>query len=153
MKTATLEVFRNKPSQSFCSLARRAIATTLVAAFTICSTASAVGAPFSPQTGTEKAPTLKERVLAMPPHAMVQVKLRSKEKIKGRLGEVTNEGFVIQTATGDKIDNHKVSFSGVKSIKVTEGGKGGRVAGYVAAGVIVAVAAFVVLVVLVGPGE
>jgi hypothetical protein len=152
MKTARLEAFRNTSSQSIRSLARRAIATTLVAAFTICSTASAAGAPFSPQSDTEKAPTLKERVLAFPPHAMVQVKLRSKEKIRGRLGEITDEGFVVQTATGGKIDSQKISFNDVKSIKVTEGGKGGKVAAYIAAG---AVGAAVILVILVlhGPGE
>jgi len=138
MKTSRLEVFRNMPSQSFCSLARRAIATALVAAF-IGSTASAAGAPFSPQTGTEKAPTLKERVLAIPPNAMVQVKLRSKEKIKGRLGEVTNEGFVVQAATGDKIENQKISFNDVKSIKAIAGGKGARVASYIIIGAGVAV--------------
>jgi len=141
MKTARLEVFRNTPSKSIHSLTRRAIATMLVAAFTIGSTALAVGAPFSPQTGTEKAPTLKERVLAIPPHAMVQVKLRRKEKIKGRLGEVTNEGFVVQTATGDKIDNQKVSFGEVKSIKaIGGGGKKSRVALYVVTGVAVTLA-------------
>jgi len=71
---------------------------------------------------------------------MVQVKLRSKEKIKGRLGEITNEGFVIQTATGDKIENQTISFNDVKSIKVTGGGgKGARVATYIIVGAAVAV--------------
>jgi len=146
MKTARLEVFRNTPSKSIHSLTRRAIATMLVAAFTICSTASAAGAPSSPQTGTAKAPTMKERVLAIAPNTMVQVKLRSKQKISGRLGEVTNEGFLIQTATGDKIENQKISFNDVKSIKaVTERGKG-RVSGYiVGAAVGVGVAIFLIL--------
>jgi hypothetical protein len=135
MKTVTLEMFRNTRSRPAYSFTRRAIAATLVAAFTICSTASAAGARVSPQAGMEKAPTLRERVLAIPPHAMVQVKLRSKEKIKGRLGEITNEGFIIQTATADRIDNQKISFDNVKSIKVNEeGGKKGRVAAYIIVG-------------------
>jgi len=77
---------------------------------------------------------------------MVQVKLRSKQKISGRLGEVTNEGFVVQTAAGDKIENQKISFNDVKSIKVTEGGgKGARVASYIIVGVVVGFVAFVVI--------
>jgi len=62
------------------------------------------------------------------------------------LGEVTNEGFVVQTAIGDKIDNQKVSFNDVKSIKVTEGGgKGATVASYIIVGAVVGVAAFIAI--------
>jgi hypothetical protein len=146
MKIEKLEMFRNTQPQALCSLARKAIATTLVAAFTICSVASAAGTPVSPQAGTEKTPTLRERVLAIPPHAMVQVKLHNKEKIKGRLGEVTNEGFDIQTATGDKIDNQKISFDDVKSIKeIDEGKRGHRLATNIVVGAAVGVLALIVI--------
>ena len=109
------------------SLARRAIATALVAVFTTCSAAAAASAPPSPQTGPEKAPTVRERVLAMPPHTMVQVKLHNKN-IRGRLSVVTRKGFVIQIAAGDKTANEKVFFEDVESIKAIEGnGKGDSV--------------------------
>ena len=124
MNIAMLKMFRCRPSQSMGSLARRAIATALVAVFTTCSAAAAAGAPPSPQAGPEKDPTVRERVLAMPPHTMVQVNLHNK-KIRGRLSVVTRKGFVIQIAAGDKTENEKISFDDVESIKAIEGnGKG-----------------------------
>ena len=125
MNTAMLKMFRRRASQSVCSLARRAIASALVAAFTTCSAVGAAGAPPSPQTGPEKDPTVRERVLAMPPHTMVQVNLHNNKKIRGRLSVVTRKGFVIQIAAGDKTGNQKISFDDIESIKAIEGnGKG-----------------------------
>jgi hypothetical protein len=131
MNLAMLKMFRCRPSQSMCSLARRAIATALVAVFTTCSAGAGAGAPPSPQAGPEKAPTVRERILAMPPHTMVQVKLHNK-KIRGRLSVVTRNGFVIQFAAGDKTENEKISFDDVESIKATEGsGQGTTVSAHI----------------------
>ncbi len=129
MSSAMLQMYRRRPSQSVCSLARRAIATAWVAVFTVCSAAAAAGAPPSPQAGPEKAPTVRERVLAMPPHTMVQVKLHNK-KIRGRVSVVTRKGFVIQFAAGDKTENEKISFDDVESIQVIEG-KGTAVSAHI----------------------
>ena len=131
MNRAMLKMFRCRPSQSMRSLARKAIATAWVAVFTTCSAAAAAGAPPSPQAGPEKAPTVRERVLAMPPHTMVQVKLHNK-KIRGRLSVVTRKGFVIQFAAGDKTENEKISFDDVESIQAIEGhGKGTAVSAHI----------------------
>ena len=131
MNLAMLETFRCRPSQSICSLARRALATALVAVFTTCSAAAAAGAPPSAQAGPEKEPTVRDRVLAMPPHTMVQVNLHNK-KIRGRLRVVTRKGFVIQIAASGKTENEKISFDDVESIKAIEGnGKGSSVSVHV----------------------
>jgi hypothetical protein len=119
MNLAMLKMFRCRPSRSMCSLARRAIATILVAVFTSCS-AAAAGAPPAPQTGPEKSPTVRERILAMPPHTMVQVKLHNKN-IRGRLSVVTRKGFVIQVTAGGKTENEKISFDDVESVNTVEG--------------------------------
>ncbi len=107
-------------SQSTYSLARRAIATTFVAVLATWLNTTAAGVPPVPQAGPEKAPTVRERIQAMPPHTMVQVKLHNK-KIRGRLSLVTRKGFVIQFAAGDKTENEKISFDDVESIQAIEG--------------------------------
>ncbi len=148
MKIMMFEMFRTTPQQSLRSLARRAISTALVGVFTTCSIASAAGARLSPQTGPDKASTLKEQVQAIPPNTLVQVKLRSKKKINGRLGEITDQGFAIQTVGPDKSENEKISFDDVKSIKSIQGrDKASKVAAYIVVG---AAAGVVLSLILVG---
>ncbi|MBZ5565929.1 MAG: hypothetical protein LAP13_26350 [Acidobacteriia bacterium] len=65
--------------------------------------------------------TLKEKVLAIPAGTLVEVKLITKEKLRGRIGELTNEGFSLQVARGNTIEAHQISFSQVKSVKTVEG--------------------------------
>jgi hypothetical protein len=88
-----------------------------------------------PRAQTTQHPTLKERILQIRPGTMIEVRLRNKRKIRGRLGEVTDEGFALTTAQGNKIDTQKVAFTEVKSLKKAEGGKGERIALFVLAGV------------------
>ena len=71
-------------------------------------------------------PTLK--VLEIPPGSRVQVRLKNKEKLRGRLGEVSNEGFVLQYARGNQIEERIIGFDEVKSIKVKKGGRAWTVA-------------------------
>ena len=86
------------------------------------------------QSTTTPKPTLKERVLAIPAGSMVEVRLNSKEKFRGRLGEVSNEGFIVKCAQGNQIDERKVAYDDVKSIKSVEGSPAGRTAVYILAG-------------------
>jgi hypothetical protein len=50
---------------------------------------------------------------------MIEVRLIDKQKLRGRLGEVTSEGFSLQTAQGNKIETKTIAFSDVKSFKRT----------------------------------
>jgi len=127
MNTAMLKMFRSRPAKSGRFLARKAIATALVAVITFCSAAAAEDAPPGPQNDSERAPTVRERIMAMPPHTMVQVKLHNK-KIRGRLRLVTRKGFVIQVSTEGRADNEKIAFDDVESVRAIEGnGKGASV--------------------------
>ena len=47
---------------------------------------------------SEAKPSLKERILEVPPKTMIEVRLLNKQKLRGRLGEVTDEGFSLQIA-------------------------------------------------------
>ena len=45
------------------------------------------------------------------------VRLKNKEKLRGRLGELSNEGFILKYTKGNEIKERKVSFDELKSIK------------------------------------
>ena len=98
---------------------RKAVAVALATLFLAPTVLSAAGGePGRPRPElTNKESTLRERVLKIPAGAIVVVRLRNKEKVKGRMGEVTNEAFTVQTATGNEIEKRTVSFDEVKSIK------------------------------------
>jgi len=94
-------------------------------------------ASVQPQQTNAQQPTLKETLLSIPPQSYVEVRLLDKSKLRGRLGEVTDEGFALQVAQGNKIQNVKVSFDQVKSIKSLEkkGTSAGKVIAYSLAGI------------------
>ena len=59
----------------------------------------------------------KTRVLAIPIGSLVDVRLNDNKKIRGRMGEVSDEGFVIQAAQGGKVETRKIAFTDMKSLK------------------------------------
>ena len=85
----------------------------------------AAGALPTNQAGAHQKPTPKERMLQVPTGSVIEVKLPNKEKIRGRPGELADEGFSLTTAQGDKIATRKISFSELKSFKRAGGGKTG----------------------------
>ncbi|PYT23592.1 MAG: hypothetical protein DMG57_31555 [Acidobacteria bacterium] len=88
-------------------------------------------------------------MLAIPAGSMVEVRLTSKQKFRGRLGEVSNEGFIVKYAQGNQIGERKVAYDDVKSIKSVEGSRTGRTAVYLLTGTgIVFVVLFVLSAVL-----
>ncbi len=93
------------------------------------------GAAPTGQTGPEPKPTIKQRILEIPPGSTIEVRLLNKQKIRGRLGEVTDEGFSLTTAQGEKISTQKIAFNELKSVKKVEGGKAGHVLLYALAGI------------------
>jgi hypothetical protein len=97
------------------------------------------------QAPTSQKPTLKEQVLEIPAGSMIEVRLKVKEKLRGRLGEVSNEAFTVKLAKGNKIEDRKVAFDDVKSIKSVGGSKGGRTALYILAGVGVGLVVLIVV--------
>lgn len=99
-----------------------------------------------PQEANSQKPTLKEKIVSLPAQSFVEVKLLDKSKLRGRLGEISNDAFALQVAQGDKIQSMSVSFDQVKSLKVveTQGSKAGRGLLYALAGI---GALFVVLVI------
>ena len=89
------------------------------------SRAQAAQSAASPQEAESENATLKEQALKLPPQSFVEVRLRSKEKVRGWLAGVSDAGVALQIARGDKLETREVGFSDVKSIKVqsTKGSK------------------------------
>ncbi len=106
--------------------------------------AMATSAGIPPQA--TKKPTLHEKVLEIPPGSRVQVRLKSKEKLRGRLGEVSDEGFVVQYAKGNQIEERTIGFDEVKSLKVKKGGTSTAV--WVLAGVVAGIGALFLIVIV-----
>jgi hypothetical protein len=96
----------------------------------------------------EAKPIFKERILEIPPGSMIEVRLVTKEKVRGRLGEVSNEGFSLQTAKGNNIETRKIAFEDLKSIKKVEGAKAAKTAGYVTLGVLAGLGAVLLIIII-----
>jgi hypothetical protein len=96
---------------------------------------------------TSEVPSLKEQALRIPPQSFVEVRLQSKEKVRGWLAGVTDAGLTLRVAKGDRVATLELGFSEVKSIKVTDskGSKAGKVALGVLAGFGALVLVFVVV--------
>lgn len=73
-----------------------------------------------PQVSSPEIARTKERILQIPAQSYVEVRLRDERKLRGQLGEVTDQGFALQIAQADRIQTVKLSFDDVKSVKVPE---------------------------------
>lgn len=86
-------------------------------------TASLTDAPSA--AADESTSKLKEKILSVPTGTMIEVKLLNKEKVRGRLGKVDDQGFSLTTSEQGKIVTRTLAFNEVSSVKQVEGGKGG----------------------------
>jgi hypothetical protein len=99
-------------------------------------------------TAQEKAPTIQEQLVSMQAGSVVEVKTKTKMKVKGRLGALTADSFEVQSATGAKIERQSFRFDEVKSVKQVAQGSRTHMGAWIALGVVagigVAVAALVI---------
>jgi hypothetical protein len=100
------------------------------------SESTAIAAPSSGSEPAEQAPNIKERLLEVPPGTMIQVRLLNKKKIRGKLGEIDNEGFNLRTVEGGKIVTQRIAFAELKSFKQVSSAtsKAGHTVLYILAG-------------------
>jgi hypothetical protein len=77
---------------------------------------AAQATPTSNASASQK-PALKEQVIQIPSGAQVEVRLLNKERIRGRLGDISDEGITVLIAQENRIETRQVAFSDVKSIK------------------------------------
>jgi hypothetical protein len=82
-------------------------------------------------------PTLKEQVVLIPLGSVVEVTLTSKQKLRGRIGSVSDAGFDFQYVQNDQTISRTLNYSEVRSVKVK--GKGMSTAAKVTIGVLAGV--------------
>ena len=130
MINAARNLFQCRPLHFMRRAPCSAMATTLTAIFAFCLAGTATASP-SPQNDREQTPTVRERVMAMPPHTLVQVRVHNKS-LRGRVRIATRKGFVLQFTADGKDRNQKFSYDDVQSIDaVDENGKGNKVSVHV----------------------
>lgn len=89
----------------------------------------------SGEASAEQTARLKQKLLEVPTGTMIEVRLLNKLKIRGRLGQVDDQGFSLTTAQNGKIVTQRLVFNEMNSLKKVEGGKGGHIALWMLAGV------------------
>ena len=100
-------------------MTQRQLALVSIALLLSCSLADA--SPPQVQSAVE-ATDLRERLILIPAGSIIEVKLINKQKIRGRLGPVSDTGFEVQHAGNNQIVTEAFAFDTVSSVKVT--GKG-----------------------------
>jgi len=82
------------------------------------STSDAAGLAQAPAS---QGPTIREQALLIPAGAAVEVRLTNKERLKGRIGYVSQDGVALKYTIAEQIQERQIAFSEIKSIKVLVG--------------------------------
>ena len=80
---------------------------------------------------------LKERLTLIPTGSIIEVKLINKQKIRGRLGAVSDSAFEVQHTRSEQVVTEALRFDAVRSVKVTA--KGMHFAAKVVVGTLIAI--------------
>lgn len=72
---------------------------------------------FSAQTRGTPKPTLQQQLILLDAGSAVEVQLKNREKIRGRLGAVRDTGFDIQYVVKDQTVSRTLSYDEVKKAK------------------------------------
>lgn len=124
------------------------VATAILGATTLDARENGASAVPSGKASAEQTSTVKERLLEVPPGSMIEVRLLNKKKIRGKLGQINNEGFNLTAVEQGKIVTRKIAFSEMKSFKQVESAK--TKAGHTLLYVLAGVGALVVILVIWG---
>ena len=98
-------------------------------------------------------PALKQKVLDIPVGEFVEIRTMDKLKIRGRIGAATNDAVAIETICNGKPETVEVEFANMKSIHAAspvERSTGEKIASRTGQGVVAALAAVGVVVLVVG---
>ena len=60
---------------------------------------------------------IKERLLDVSPGTMIEVRLLNNQKVRGKLGQMNDEGFTLTAVEQGKIVTQTIAFNEVKSFK------------------------------------
>jgi hypothetical protein len=77
---------------------------------------------------------LKQKIVEWGTNKNVAVKLKSGDKLEGRIAEIKDDLFVVQFVDIDQVTSRDLRYSDVDKISAKDGGKAGKIAGYTALG-------------------
>jgi hypothetical protein len=66
--------------------------------------------------------SLKAQLIEIPTGSIVQVKLQNKQRMRGKIGAVTDAGFELQTLREGRIATETLAFPQVKSVRLQGNG-------------------------------
>jgi hypothetical protein len=78
---------------------------------------SALDAADVAQAPASQTLAIKERALKVPAGSVVEVRLTNKEELKGRIGDISDDGIVLKYTKAGQIEERKIAFSEVRSLK------------------------------------
>ena len=90
-------------------------------------------------SATSQERTVQQQVVEIPTGNLVEVRLTDKSRIRGRIGKISEEGFLLTAAKGNQVEEQKLAFSDVTSIKTIEKKDGGKKGLYILLGAAIAV--------------
>ena len=96
-------------------------------------------------TETSQKRTVQQQVVEIPTGKAVEVRLTDKSKIRGRIGQVSAEGFLLTAARGSQVGEQKLVFSDVTSVKAIEKEGSGGKSGYLVVGILAGVGALALI--------
>lgn len=104
--------------------------------------------PLRDQPSTKRELALKKKLLEIPAGSLVEVKLKTKEKLRGRLGDLSNDGFQMKVLNNSTIEDRRLTFDDVAAVRKSAGTSAKKIAGYsaLAIGATIAVGAIVMIV-------
>ena len=91
-------------------------------------------------SATSQERTVQQQVVEIPTGNLVEVRLTDRSKTRGRIGKISEEGFLLTAAKGNQVEEQKLAFSDVTSVKAIEHeGSGRKNATYILVGAVAAV--------------
>lgn len=98
---------------------------------------------------------VKKRVVEWGTNKNVSIKLKSKEKIKGRISEIKEDHFTVQFVEKktSQITSHDVNYADVKEISAKGDGSAGKTIAYAAIGAAAGLIATVLIIYAVAGGD
>ena len=88
---------------------------------------------------------LKEQLIEIPAGSVVEIRLETKQKLRGKLGTVNDSGFEVLTVRDGAIQSQSLGFHEIRSIKLQ--GKGMSTGAKIVLGALAGIGAFVLIVI------
>lgn len=96
---------------------------------TLCVFISGVAPTFGKASAQTKVEKYKKQVLDWGVNKNIWVEMNSKEKLQGRITEIRDDAFVLQTMEKDTIKDITVRYDEVKKLSARDGGKAAKAIG------------------------